>query len=206
MHNRKAPSSDPTAAGTDRASADAGVDALWQRVAGRRSFLKGVGLAGAAIVPGSALLASRAAANVGSLTAGDVAILRFLAAAEIIEGDLWQQYAEVGGADGGNPAYIAALSNLDGDMPQYISDNTDDELSHAAFLNAYLRSKGAEPVNLDAFRTLPSSKATGARQVGRLTNLQTLDVDTSWYTRYSSGLNPGLAAGCREVCRDHSDR
>ena len=89
---------------------------------------------------------------------------------------------------------MAALENLDGDMPQYISDNTDDEASHAAFLNAYLRSKGAEPVNLDEFRTLPSSKATGARQVGRLTNLQNLNVDTSWYTRYRSPMNPDFGA------------
>jgi hypothetical protein len=89
---------------------------------------------------------------------------------------------------------MAALSNLDSDMPQYIADNTDDELSHAAFLNAYLRSKGANPVNLDEFRTLPSSKATGARQVGRLTNLQSLDVDTSWYVRYRSTKNPDLGA------------
>jgi hypothetical protein len=96
--------------------------------------------------------------------------------------------------NGGNPAYIAALENLDGDMPQYISDNTDDERSHASFLNAYLRSKGEQPVNLDEFRTLPSSKATGARQVGRLTNLQNLNVDTSWYTRYRSALNPDFGA------------
>jgi hypothetical protein len=146
------------------------------------------------MVPGSALLAGSAAASTGSLTSGDVAILQFLAAAEIIESDLWQQYAELGGANGGNPSYMAALSNLDADMPQYISDNTDDEISHAAFLNAYLKSKGAAPVNLDAFRTLPSSKATGARQVGRLTNLLSLDVDTSWYVRYRSPLNPDLGA------------
>jgi hypothetical protein len=89
---------------------------------------------------------------------------------------------------------MAALSNLDGDMPQYIADNTDDELSHAAFLNAYLRSRGAQPVNLDEFRTLPSSKATGAKQHGRLTNLMKLDVDTSWYVRYRSTQNPDLGA------------
>jgi hypothetical protein len=65
-------------------------------------------------------------------------------------------------------------------VPQYIADNTDDEISHAAFLNAYLQSQGAEPVSLDEFRTLPSSKATGAKQVGRLTNLLKLNVDTSW--------------------------
>jgi ferritin-like protein len=166
----------------------------WRRVVGRRSFLKGVGLAGAAAVPGSALLTGTASANSGPLTNGDVAILRLLAAIELIESDLWQQYNELGGAHGGNAAYIAALQNLDGDMPQYISDNTDDELSHAAFLNAYLRSKGAPPVNLDDFRTLPSSKATGAKQAGRLTNLMALDVDTSWYVRYRSADNPDLGA------------
>ena len=100
----------------------------------------------------------------GKLSQGDVAILRFLAAVELIESDLWVQYNELGGANGGNPAYIAALRNLDGDMPQYITDNTDDELSHAAFLNAYLKSKGEEPVNLDQFRTLPSSQASGAKK------------------------------------------
>jgi hypothetical protein len=145
-------------------------------------------------VPGSALLASQAAARSGPFTAGDQAILRFLAAVELIESDLWVQYNELGGAKGGNPAYIAALSNLDGDMPQYISDNTDDELSHADFLNAYLRSRGAKPVNLDEFRTLPSSKATGAKQTGRLTNLLRLDVDTSWYTRYRSPHSPDFGA------------
>src|SRR3954470_10537051 len=141
------------------------VGVLWQRVVGRRSFLKGVGLAGAAALPGSALFAGEAAARSRSVTAGDIAILRFLAAAELIEADLWVQYNELGGVNGGNPAYMAALENLDGDMPQYISDNTDDEISHEKFLNAYLRSQGAKAVNLDAFRTLPSSKATGAKQV-----------------------------------------
>jgi Ferritin-like domain len=176
------------------ASRDADLQEQWRRVVGRRSFLKGLGVAGAAALPGSALLADNAFAAGGPLSHGDVAILRLLAAIELIESDLWQQYNELGGANGGNAAYIAALENLDSDMPQYIADNTDDELSHAAFLNAYLRSKGAPPVNLDEFRTLPSSKATGARQVGRLTNLMTLDVDTSWYVRYRSTANPDLGA------------
>ena len=175
------------------------LQSLWHRVAGRRSFLKGIGLAGAAAVPGSALFARSALARSGGITNGDVAILRFLAAAEIIETDLWRQYNELGGVSGGNPAYMAALSNLDSDMPQYIADNTDDEISHAAFLNAYLRSKGAQPVNLDEFRTLPSSKATGAKQHGRLTNLQKLDVDTSWYVRYRSTQNPDLGATFRQA-------
>ena len=154
----------------------------------------GVGSVGATALAGGALSTADAFADSGRLSSGDAAILRFLAAAELLETDLWQQYAELGGVNGGNPAYIAALENLDEDMPQYISDNTDDEASHATFLNAYLRSKGAEPVNLDEFRTLPSSKATGARQVGRLTNLQNLNVDTSWYTRYRSTQNPDFGA------------
>ncbi len=173
---------------------DDDVHAHWQRVVGRRSFLKGIGLAGAAAIPASGLLAGPAFAQSAGITGGDVAVLRFLAAAELIESDLWSQYAELGGAKGGNPAYIAALQNLDSDMPQYISDNTDDEISHAQFINAYLQSKGAQPVNLDAFRTLPSSRATGAKRIGRLTNLQALDVDTSWYRRYRSTLNPDLGA------------
>jgi Ferritin-like domain len=170
------------------------VQSQWNRVVGRRSFLKGAGLAGAAMLPGGALVASRAMADTSRISEGDIAILQFLAAAELIESDLWQQYNELGGVHGGNPSYMAALSNLDGDMPQYIADNTDDEESHAAFLNAYLRSKGAQPVNLDAFRTLPSSKATGANQVGRLTNLQALNVDTSWYVRYRSDQSPDFGA------------
>jgi hypothetical protein len=128
--------------------------------------------------------------------------LRILAAAEIVETDLWLQYSELGGTqdnevsgvNGGNPLYMAALQLLDGDMPQYVHDNTDDEISHANFLNAYLTSKGAEPVNLDRFRTLPSSKATGAKQIGRLTNLTQLSVDTSWWTRYRSTTNPDFGA------------
>ena len=128
-----------------------------------------------------------------SLTNGDIAILRFLSAAEIIETDLWQQYNELGGIQdsevpggSGSPGYVAALSVLDGDMSQYIHDNTEDEFSHFTFINAYLVSKGAEPVNLDKFRTLPSSKATGAQQIGRLTNLMQLTVDTSYWTKYRS--------------------
>jgi hypothetical protein len=167
----------------------------WDGIAGRRSFLKGVGLAGVAALPGSALLASAASAKTSrAITKGDVAILRFLAAAELIEADLWQQYDELGGVNGGNPAYQAALSNIDSDNPTYIHLNNNDEQSHQAFLNAYLESKGAAPVNLDKFRTLPSSKATGAQQIGRLTSLTSLNVDTSWYTRYRSSTNPDFRA------------
>src|SRR5437867_3414645 len=185
----------------------------------RRSFL-GKSLAVGAGTMGAGLLAKTLAAQVGDansrggLTRGDADILRFLAAAELIEADLWQQYNELGGIQDpevpggtGNPAYTAALAVLDEDMDQYIHDNTDDEISHFTFLNAYLASKGAEPVNLDQFRTLPSSQATGAQQIGRLTNLMQLTVNTSFWTRYrSDSLNPdfgdtlpqavpGLAAG-----------
>jgi len=169
----------------------------WQGVVKRRSFLKGLGIASATLSAG-ALLATEGNAqdtqSKGKLSKGDAALLRFAAAVELIEADLWQQYNELGGVQGGNPAYMAALSNLDGDMPQYIADNTDDEISHAAFLNAYLISKGVEPIDLDVFRTLPSSQATGAKDIGRLTNLLKLNVDLSWYTRYRSGQNPDLGA------------
>ena len=161
----------------------------------RRSFIRSLGMGAALLVPGVGLLgATRNAlgqlvgkASPQTATAGDVAILRFLAAAELLEQDLWQQYTEL--ADGNSP-FQDALAVLDEDMNQYIFDNTDDELSHADFLNAYLMSIGAQPVNLDAFRTLPSSQATGAQQIGRLTNLMNLTVDTSWWIRYRSTGNP----------------
>jgi hypothetical protein len=191
----------------------------------RRSFLRqgltlgGVGALGA-LSNGFPALASS-----GGLTPGDAAILRFLSAAEILETDAWQQYNELGGIQdsevpggSGNAAYTAALKVLDDDMDIYIHDNTDDEFTHFDFINAYLKSKGAEPVNLDRFRTLPSSKATGAQQIGRLTNLMQLTVDTSWWTRYRSDTKnpdfgdtfpqavPGLAAGqFPAIPRDNSD-
>jgi hypothetical protein len=173
------------------------LQSLWNGVVGRRSFLRQAGLASAAAIPATAAAASVAAAkahNTAAPTDGDVAILRFLAAAEIIESDLWEQYADFGGASGANGAYVAALQNLDGDMPQYISDNTDDEESHAAFINAYLVSKGHKPVSLDRFRKLPPSKATGGGSKPRLTNLMSLNVDTSWYMRYRATTNPDFGA------------
>jgi hypothetical protein len=173
----------------------------------RRSFLKGMGVAGVALSAGVVLpsvLDAQSASS--SITKGDAAILRFLAAAEILESDLWLQYQELGGVQddevsklasrlipgypaqptGGNTLYMQDLIPLDADMSQYIHDNTEDELTHEVFINAYLVAHGASPVNLDAFRTLPSSKATGANQFGRLTNLMQLTVDTSWWTRYRS--------------------
>jgi hypothetical protein len=175
----------------------------------RRAFLKtGMAAAGAATVNPRMFAGGLSALDRGpdgggdDLSRGDVAILRLLAAAELIETDLWRQYSELGGTQdkevhgkkGGNPLYMAALQFLDGDMPQYVHDNTDDEISHEKFLNKYLVSKGAPPVDLDQFRTLPSSTATGARKIGRLTNLTQLSVDTSWWTRYRSKENPDLGA------------
>src|SRR5712691_4241034 len=190
----------------------------------RRSFMKnGLTAAGAATVGAgllahsSSLLAHRGPEErSGRLTKGDAAILRFLAAAEILETDFWVQYNELGGIQdsevpggSGIPAYTAALKVLDGDMDQYIHDNTEDEFTHQNFINAYLASKGAATVNLDQFRTLPGSTATGPSGSLRLTNLMQLTLDTSWWTRYRSRANnpdldpgftfpqavPGLAAG-----------
>jgi hypothetical protein len=178
---------------------------------GRRSFMKRLGMAAAAAaLPVGTLLTSQTRASAAGysrgprLSEGDAAILRFLAAAELIEADLWTQYAELGGI-GDNPPvevnpnqtmnnYQLALSNLDGDGPQYISSNTLDEVSHADFLNAFLKSRGAEPVNFDEFRTLEGSTATGSSGIKRLTNLMHLNVDTSWYVRYRSATNPDFGA------------
>src|ERR1700677_5169351 len=174
----------------------------------RRSLLqKGAMAAGAATV-GAALIGSETLAfgqsSGSSLTKGDINILRFLAAAELIESDLWTQYAELGGLTSGVPIevdmnqtlnrYQTALSNLDPDGPQYITSNTIDEISHANFLNGYLESKGADPVNFDEFLTLQGSRATGAQNIGRLTNLMHLNVDTSWFIRYRSATNPDFGA------------
>ena len=160
----------------------------------RRSFLR-TGLAAPGVI-GTALIAERlpsAAFAASGLTSGDASILRFLSALEILETDLWQQYNELGGIQdqevpggSGNKPYTQALSKLDADMPQYIHDNTEDEFTHFNFINAYLVSKGAEPANLDRFRTLQGSTSTGAQNVKRLTNLMQLTVDTSWWTRYRS--------------------
>ena len=125
----------------------------------RRSFIqKGLAVVGTASV-GAGLLSNSKPAfgdESGRLTRGDAAILTFLAAAEILESDLWEQYWELSSVTGlsgfeatnpatgkkptptgGNAAYTTALLILDGDMPQYINDNTDDEFSHANFLLAY---------------------------------------------------------------------
>jgi len=184
----------------------------------RRSFLKNGMVAVGAATMGTALLPDTSAAigtaqDNSPITKGDIAILTFLSALEQVEADLWIQYAELGGATnqglspidlqqngkkivtGLAPAYITGLLVLDGDMPQYIADNTDDEISHHAFLNNYLQSKGAKTVDLGQYAVLPPSQVTGVPQNGRLTNLKQLTVDTTWWTRYRSATsNPDLRA------------
>ena len=184
-------------------------------ITNRRSFLTKGLVATGAVTTGSRLLAAPEEHS-GRLTRGDAAILRFLAAAEIIETDFWVQYNELGGVQDaevpggtGSPIYTDKLKNLDEDMDQYIHDNTEDEFTHQNFINAYLASKGADTVSLETFRILPGSRATGSSGRTRITNLMSLTVDTSWYTRYRSRANnpdldpgfvfpqaiPGLATG-----------
>ena len=164
----------------------------------RRNFLKSGFTAAGAAAAGLVLSehSTSVAAQSGGLTAGDAAILQFLAAGELLEVDFWTQYNELGGIPDsevsggtGNAIYTERLRSIDRNFPQYIHDNTDDEISHAAFINAYLVSRGAEPVNLEPFRTLEGSKATGASGKPRLTNLMQLTIDSSWWTRYRSSTN-----------------
>ena len=179
---------------------------LFSKNTNRRSFLKN-GTAAGAIAVGAGLLAGNTSAfarqndddDGAPITSGDIAILRFLQALETVEEDLWRQYAELGGTKdtefsgltGGNNAYIQSLLLLDGDMPQYIHDNTDDEISHARFISNYLASKGVKSADLTPFRSLPSSQADGAvKTAKRLTNLTQLTIDTSFWTRYRSITNP----------------
>ena len=196
----------PTASFTDEAAVSSSKGATPSQsfsARDRRKFLKGGMLAAGATVLGAGISPNRLLASQGDddrapVTKGDIAILKFLQALETIETDLWQQYSELGGTqdkevsglNGGNVPYTQALQLLDGDMPQYIHDNTDDEISHARFLSNYLESIGAKPVDLTPFAQLPSSKADGARQVGRLTNLTQLTIDTSFWSRYRSITNP----------------
>jgi hypothetical protein len=186
----------------------------------RRSFLRNGMVAAGAVTAGMGLVSGSAAfadaEDRAPITKGDIAILTFLSALEQVEADLWIQYAELGGPTPNVPSsiglsgidlqlngkaistglaagYVTALQVLDGDMPQYIVDNTDDEISHHQFLNNYLQSKGAKAVDLSEFAILPPSQVTGVPQNGRLTNLKQLTVDTSWWTRYRSATrNPDL--------------
>jgi hypothetical protein len=175
----------------------------------RRTFLCRMGLGAVALAPGAALFNS--ASNVfgqdveieSGIRPGDAALLRFAAALELLEADFWIQYNELGGIQdsevpggSGNPDYTEALEIIEDEMRDYIHDNTDDEITHHRFLNAYLVSKGAAPANLNSFRTLLGSTATGVNpnRVGkRLTNLTQLTLDTSWWTRYRDDRhNPDL--------------
>src|ERR1700675_3430846 len=170
----------------------------------RRSFLKNGMIAVGAVTASTGILTGGMSAfgqegtgDADDLSKGDVAILQLLLAAEIIETDLWQQYKELGGVEATgsiSDPYINALEQLDGDMPQYISDNTDDEISHVAFLTAYLKSKGQRPIDLSRFANLAPSAVPGVPTIGRLTNLKQLSVDTTWWTRYRSKENPDLGA------------
>ena len=174
-----------------------------KRFISRRSFLGKTIALGAGTVGAGLLSSIRAAEASGSLSPGDAALLRFPAALELLEADFWIQYNELGGIQddevpggSGNPAYTEALEVIEDEMRDYIHDNTDDEITHHQFLNAYLVSKGAPPANLDPFRTLMGSTATGVNPdlIGhRLTNLTQLTVDTSWWTRYRDDRhNPDL--------------
>src|SRR3954468_1608753 len=172
------------------------------RSIGRRSFLRTSIAIGAGTLGAGHLLAAKRFRG-SHFDEGDAALLRFPAALEILEADFWIQYNELGGTQddevpggSGNPDYTEALEVIEDEMQDYIHDNTDDEITHHQFLNAYLVSKGAVPANLDAFRTLMGSTATGVNPnlVGhRLTNLTQLTIDTSWWTRYrDDSHNPDL--------------
>jgi len=183
------------------------VGRTFQKRTNRRLFLKNGIVAAGAVSMTAGLLSGTPSAfgrdhdddDGPPITKGDIAILRFLSALEEVEEDLWTQYSELGGTqDGevpgtgsGNSLYTAALKILDGDMDQYVHDNTDDEISHHRFLNNYLESKGQKKIDLaKQFATLPSSTADGAQQIGRLTNLMQLTVDTSFWSRFRSITNP----------------
>ena len=155
--------------GTEVRTAPAGDPST--RGVSRRKFIAGGLAAGIGVGLGplghTASAVAGTSTSSGPLSAGDAAILRFLAAAELLETDLWQQYNELGGIQdaevpggSGSPAYTKALQKLDGDMPQYIHDNTDDEFTHAAFINGYLKSRGARTGRISTV----SGRSRAARQ------------------------------------------
>src|SRR5438046_805946 len=199
----------PTANGSSRSESGPLEDNLEKRNKSRKRFISrrsflGKTIALGAGTMGAGLLASIQTAEAsGGLSPGDAALLRFPAALELLEADFWIQYNELGGVQdaevpggSGNPAYTAAIQVMDDEMDQYIHDNPDDEITHHTFLNEYLVSKAAAPSNLDPFRPLMGSTATGVNPalIGhRLTNLTQLTVDTSWWTRYrDDSHNPDL--------------
>ena len=175
------------------------MDETTNLIRNRRSFLK-TGLTAAGATVGAGLLAhgtkALAQSTSSSINAGDIAMLQFLAAGEAIEADFYDQYNELGGIQdsevsggSGNAVYTERLRKIDKNLPQYIHDIADDEQSHRDFLNAYLVANGATAVDLEPFRTLPGSTATGSSGKLRITNLMQLTLDTSWWTRYRSSTN-----------------
>ena len=156
----------------------------------RRSFFKMTAAGAAMAIPGFALMNGTEIVFAGptpSLNDSDVAVLQFLAVAELVESDLWGQYCELAT---NNPSYRNALQKIDESLPDYICGVLEDERSHATFINAFLVAAGKTPINLDPFRTLPSVPVEGAKSIGRLTNLTNLTVDTSYYQRYRQAGNP----------------
>src|ERR1700726_5094823 len=128
MKRKNSPStgvSETSPSEANQSSTEDSVQRHWQGVVKRRSFLKGLGIAGAALSAG-ALLGTESNAETarssGKLSKGDVSLLQFALWAELVESDLWTHYAELGGVGpsggggaqareefqgfiGGNPAY-----------------------------------------------------------------------------------------------------
>src|SRR5260370_29347029 len=165
----------------------------------RRSFFKMTAAGAAIAIPGFALMNGTEIAFAESkppLNDSDVAVLQFLAAAELVESDLWGQYCELATH---NPGYRNALQRIDESLPDYICGVLEDERSHATFINAFLVAAGKTPINLDPFRTLPSVPVEGAKNIGRLTNLKNLTVDTSYYQRYRQAGNPDFGDAFAQI-------
>ncbi len=160
-----------------------------KNLAHRRSFLyggltAGVATVGAGLIGDQPAFASRANRQ---CSPGDIAILKFLAAVELVENDLWGQYSRLAVY---NEGFNRALSNIDPSLVRYNTDIRRDEGTHAVFINAYLSAVGEQPTDLDPFRTIPMPQVAGADQQGHLTNLTSLTVDTSWYLKYRTPSNP----------------
>src|SRR4030095_10162538 len=151
---------DPSVTNTSETKANSRRRSFSRRAFLRRSLAAGAGTIGVGLLGGT----GTAEAIRGGLTPGGPGLARFPAGLELLEADFWIQYNELGGIQddevpggSGNPDYTEALEIIEDEMQDYIHDNTDDEITHHPFLNAYLASKGAPPANLDAFRTLMGS-------------------------------------------------
>jgi len=150
--------------------------------------MKRLGVAGAAL-PAGALLTSETRARAedsGRITGGDAAILRFLAAAEILETDLWQHTP----TRLGNESFASPWQVLDGDMPTYVNQNTRDESRiRTSSINIWFPKpacRGSQP-----FQNPPQQPGDRRHKTAkRLTNLMNLTVDTSWFLRYRLSGNP----------------